>query len=100
MIELEDLQAGNNDFVFLINETPYCDPSLPNVNIDGKVINSISIGTDPRNTYISMSSNVKMNLTWKVQIVGNWSETVKNVIDCQVIEVTSNCSTKFKLYSL
>jgi len=93
LIELEDLQAGNNDFVFLINDTPYCDPSLPNVNIDGKVINSISIGTDPRNTYISMSSNVKMNLTWKVQIVGNWSETVKNVIDCQFDENGNLCAS-------
>ena len=28
-----------------------------------------------------------MNLTWKVQIVGNWSETFDHIIDCQVLEI-------------
>ena len=61
------------------------------MSIDGKVINSICVGTDPRNPYISMSSEVQMNLTWKVQIVGNWSETFDHVIDCQVLEIIFSC---------
>ena len=32
-----------------------------------------------------------MNLTWKVQIVGNWSETFDHVIDCQVLEIIFSC---------
>ena len=83
-IDLDDLQSGNNDYEFLINDTHYCDPTLPNVNIDGKAINSLSLWTDPRNPFISMSSKVQMKLNWKIQIIGNWSDGSDNIINCQV----------------
>ena len=83
-LELEDLKPGPNDFDFSINGTKFADPSLPTVMNDQLVSNTFMLYTDPRCQFVSMSSKLQMELHWKVQLIGNWSEELGNIIDCKV----------------
>ena len=83
-IELEDLKPGSNDFDFSINGTTFADPSLPTVMNDQLFSNTFMLYTDPRCQVVSMSSKLRMELHWKVQLIGNWSEELGNTIDCKV----------------
>lgn len=83
-LELEDLKPGSNDFDFSINDTKFADPSLPTVMNDQLFSNTFMLYTDPRCQLVSMSSKLQMELHWKVQLIGNWSEELGNTIDCKV----------------
>ena len=83
-IELEDLKPGSNDFDFSINGTTFADPSLPTIMNDQLFSNTFMLYTDPRCQFVSMSSKLRMELHWKVQLIGNWSEELGNTIDCKV----------------
>ena len=83
-LELEDLRPGANDFDFSINDTKFYDPTLPTVMNEKLLCNTFLLYTDPRCQLVSLSSNLQMELHWKVQLIGNWSDELGNTIDCKV----------------
>merc|ERR1711934_908769 len=86
-LEIEDLRPGANDFDFSINDTKFYDPALPTVMNEKLLCNTFLLYTDPRCPFVSLSSNLQMELHWKVQLIGNWSEELGNTIDCKFDEI-------------
>ena len=84
-VELDDLKSGNNNFRYKINGTNYCDSSIPIISLNGETFNTISVFASTTSPIMSLSSKVNIGMTFKVTLVGNWSEEFGNVaVDCKV----------------
>jgi len=81
--ELEDLKSGNNKLRFQVNGTNYCDSSIPIIRLNGETFNSICVSASTNSPIRSISSKVNIGMTFKVKLVGNWSEEFGNVVDCK-----------------
>lgn len=93
ILDLPNIRPGSYKYKFLINETSFCDGSLPfEETLDGNtnVFTMWSNQFSPANTEtvkinakVTLPLEVQMVIPWKVQIVGRWSEELQ-LIDCQV----------------
>jgi len=96
--ELDDLKSGNNNFRFKINGTNYCDSSIPIISLNGETFNTISVFASTTSPIMSLSSKVNIGMTFKVTLVGNWSEEFGNVVvDCKFNENGKLCANIPKL---
>eukprot|EP00092_Neocalanus_flemingeri_P076413 GFUD01094776.1.p1 GENE.GFUD01094776.1~~GFUD01094776.1.p1 ORF type:complete len:643 (-),score=181.87 GFUD01094776.1:41-1684(-) len=85
ILDLQNINPGSYKYKFLINQTSFCDETLP---FEQNYFGSTNVFIMWSNNFTpakakSVTINAQITLPWKVQIVGSWSAEPKT-IDCKV----------------
>merc|ERR1719186_269296 len=84
-LDLCNIKPGSYKYKFLINETSFCDETLP---FEQNYFGSTNVFIVWSNNFDPVKAkrvtiNAQITLPWKIKIIGNWSKEQK-IIECQV----------------